>query len=821
MSPRRRPPKTTPARRAPRPFWRSALYAGLLLSAVLNAPVLSGRVPLPAGLVVGFPAFSSTRIAPPPPAHAELGDSVTQFYLWRRFAREAILEHGELPLWNPRLLGGSPFLANATSALGYPFHLLGLLLPASLAWSLKILCLPALAFFFTALAARELGASPTGSLAGGAIFALCGFLVGWQVWPQGDAALWLPLALFAIHRLRTRGSPASVALAAATLALPVLAGHPEVALYIGLTCGAFWLWLLLGEAPSGGSPSRRRFALLFVCVVVLAGCLAAIQILPTAEWVGRLVRSPAQSWHQPRPAAELVAALVSRHAKAPVNSVGVPIPEGAAYAGMLSLALAPAALAGRRSGFAIFAILLLVAAVQVAYGFGAFEWLAVNAPLVRGLRHNRAIVLLDFALALLAALGFTALTENGTAARRRRALWLGAAGLLISGAALAAVSYRHRGADVFGGPWGLRSSWAFWAASGGLILTAVWAAPPAKLWRRAAVAVLLLDLGTFAYRHVPFVDRSWLYPESEVYRFLRTRPGAPYRIATLGDASPANASMAFGLDAADGYDFVLRYTHRMLGPLASHQLAHILRFHENSVAAGDDRRLDLLNVRYLMTTRSNSSTAALEAHPERFRNVYDDRAVQVFENLRALPRAFLVPLRGVRAVETADEMLAVVSEKGFDPATMAVVAQPLRGPPSGAAAARSQVVAVEAGISRHRVRLEAAEPSLLVYSEFDYPGWGVKVNGRPAPLLRVDYALKGVEVSPGEHEVVFSFRPASAVIGGTLSLAAALATGALVVASRKSRRSEAMSPAGPKLRSLDRTGRRVRPWQEGEPSKQH
>jgi hypothetical protein len=812
MSPGRREPRTNRTRRAPRPFWRNALYGGLLLSAALNAPVLSGRVPLPAGLVIGFPAFSSTRIIPPPPAHAELGDSVTQFYLWRRFAREAVFEHGELPLWNPRLLGGIPFLANATSALAYPFHLVGLFLPTPLAWSLKILCLPALAFFFTALAARELGASPAGSLAGGAIFALCGFLVGWQVWPQGDAALWLPLAVFAIHRLRTRGSPASVALAAAALALPVLAGHPEVAIYVGLTGVAFWLWLLLGAGPSGRAPSRRRFALLFACVVVLAGCLAAIQILPTAEWVAQLVRSPAQSWHQPRPVTELAAALVSRHAKAAINPVGVAIPEGAAYAGMLSLALAPAALAGRRRGFAIFAVLLLVAAAQVAYGFGAFEWVAVNAPLLRGLRHNRAIVLLDFALALLAALGFTALTENREDPRRRRALWLGTAGLLVSGAAVATVSYQHRGADVLGGLWGIRSSWAFWAAGGGLILAAAWAAPPAKLWRRVALAVLVLDLGTFAFRHVPFVDRSWLYPESEVYRFLRTRPGAPHRIATLGDASPVNASMAFGLDAADGYDFLLRDNQRMLGPLASHQLTHTLRFRETSVAAGDDHLLDLLNVRYFITTRFNTSTAVLEARPERFRLVYDDRAVQVFENSRALPRAFLVPLRRVRAVATADEMLAVVSDRGFDPATMAVVAHPLRTPaPSAPPAGRSQVVAVEAGISRHRIRVQAAEPSLLVYSEFDYPGWGVRVNGRPAPLLRVDYALKGVQISPGEHDVIFSFRPASAMIGGTLSFGAALATGALVVASRRGpQRSGPMSPVGPALRSLHKGGRRPR-----------
>jgi uncharacterized membrane protein YfhO len=51
-----------------------------------------------------------------------------------------------------------------------------------------------------------------------------------------------------------------------------------------------------------------------------------------------------------------------------------------------------------------------------------------------------------------------------------------------------------------------------------------------------------------------------------------------------------------------------------------------------------------------------------------------------------------------------------------------------------------------------------------------FPGWEVTVDGKPAELLKTNYAFKGVFVTPGEHEVVFSYRPMTFQYGaiGTL-----------------------------------------------------
>jgi uncharacterized membrane protein YfhO len=74
------------------------------------------------------------------------------------------------------------------------------------------------------------------------------------------------------------------------------------------------------------------------------------------------------------------------------------------------------------------------------------------------------------------------------------------------------------------------------------------------------------------------------------------------------------------------------------------------------------------------------------------------------------------------------------------------------------------------------MRATAAEPSILVLSQMYYPGWKARIDGRDAPVLRVDYAFIGAVLEPGVHDVRFFYSPNSFRIGGFLS-GAALLTG--------------------------------------------
>ena len=52
-----------------------------------------------------------------------------------------------------------------------------------------------------------------------------------------------------------------------------------------------------------------------------------------------------------------------------------------------------------------------------------------------------------------------------------------------------------------------------------------------------------------------------------------------------------------------------------------------------------------------------------------------------------------------------------------------------------------------------------ARPGFLILGDTYYPGWRVQVDGTPARLLRADYLFRAVTLGPGQHRVVFRYRP--------------------------------------------------------------
>ena len=60
--------------------------------------------------------------------------------------------------------------------------------------------------------------------------------------------------------------------------------------------------------------------------------------------------------------------------------------------------------------------------------------------------------------------------------------------------------------------------------------------------------------------------------------------------------------------------------------------------------------------------------------------------------------------------------------------------------------------------------------SLLVLGDKYYRGWKATVDGKPAEIHRVDYVLRGIYLTPGKHEIRFTFDPLPFKIGKYLTL---------------------------------------------------
>ena len=64
-----------------------------------------------------------------------------------------------------------------------------------------------------------------------------------------------------------------------------------------------------------------------------------------------------------------------------------------------------------------------------------------------------------------------------------------------------------------------------------------------------------------------------------------------------------------------------------------------------------------------------------------------------------------------------------------------------------------------------------SRPGTIVFSEIYYPyGWKAIVDGEPADHYRVNYMLRALNVTPGQHHIRFEFRPDSVALGNKIAM---------------------------------------------------
>jgi hypothetical protein len=158
----------------------------------------------------------------------------------------------------------------------------------------------------------------------------------------------------------------------------------------------------------------------------------------------------------------------------------------------------------------------------------------------------------------------------------------------------------------------------------------------------------------------------------------------------------------------------------------------------------------MLNVRYLITRRFPVSGVPV---------LFEHDDYWVLENLEALPRVY-VPER-VESKGSDDEILQALAGPDFDPARVAYLNEPLHlpDPMRGEALIDTEVP------TRIAVTAQMETPGLVVLADLWFEGWKAELNGEPVPVLRINYALKGVVVPAGESRLVFSYEPAGFTTG--------------------------------------------------------
>jgi hypothetical protein len=264
--------------------------------------------------------------------------------------------------------------------------------------------------------------------------------------------------------------------------------------------------------------------------------------------------------------------------------------------------------------------------------------------------------------------------------------------------------------------------------------------------------------GSFAYvPHPPVIANlaqvrnpldQYLEP-NEVMRTLRQSDSG--RFMLLGGVQRARAArddeaITFELESVTGYQSVQLRRYwilvRRLDPRARARYQYAA-FRQPSPAL-----LDLLQVNWLIS--STDELVELGAVP-----VAQSGSLTLYRRPLTIPRASLV--FDAQAADGPEAALDAVAAPGFDPSARVVVESTPSVAPSGGASAQGVVSYVSDGPQAATLHARSPTPGIVLIRNIWDRHWHATMDGRPAPLLRADYALQAVAVPAGAHTIELSY----------------------------------------------------------------
>lgn len=701
--------------------WRIVALFVALAAAHQAETLFTARVDLPANLAFHAYPWKATGA---PAANANTGIVFTQLAPWTRIARDQVLA-GTMPLWNRHAAGGAPLLANQQTAIFHPFTLLGLPLTVGKAFTLTAALRLFVVLFFTFVLLRGWGLRDGASVFGAVAYAFCTFHIVWLLFPLGLATMMLPVALAGASELARTNSRAAYVLLTLGLALSVLGGHPESALWVWITTAAYAVYC-------------RQRIVLCASAFVVAGLLTAFFWYPTLralqtterfEKFHRLDLNPADhglswEWQLPLVAPNLLGNPVEATYRPPRGAHPAVLNDygevASGYAGLLTLALALTAPFVSRRRPLFFALGLMLFALLTFAEVPLWRDAIRALPLAGVSLHQRLRVLWDLGACIAAAV---ALDSRPSAAR------------VLAGVCLAA----------FGALYFLREPAL---TPLGLVQLAIPAATLIVFVLRPSIALatalVFVDLTAATWRYNPSAKPEDVYPETGAIAFLQKSAG-PARMAAWGWSFLPETPGWYGLEDVKTTDPVQHFSYMFLlrGYLdvdpASPDL--VLRNVERGY-------LDFLNVRWLYVPPDH--TLAPPGFVERYRGADG----VVLENTEALPRYFLV-----REASVEPDLGAAIAKSRFlaDYRVQTIVDRKPAHVPSQFAGGDVRVVRYEA--NRTVLDVDSRGWNLLVTSDTFWPGWKVRINGRPHEPVKVFGTFLGLYVPPGKARIELFYWP--------------------------------------------------------------
>lgn len=727
--------------------------------------VVRGLVPVPADLVASaylpWSDYKWGYEVGVPVKNPIVSDSISFSYPGRILGVD-LIKSGQLPLWSPYLLNGTPLLANFQSAPFSPTNIFYLVFDNTSAWSWQVIVQHLAAAIFTYLLLRYWQVSKTGSVVGGVVFAFSGFNLIWSQWNVHSlAAGFIPLLLFFEDKwLREKRILAGVGFSI-TLAMQLFSGYPQIIIYTILPLGILWLIRIW----------KKKDWLVTTFHIFVFGLLgigiALPQILPGNELIGLSQRN-----FEPIPVNWVFLRLresilffapdyFGNHATG--NYWGsknylVTI----VYVGIVPFILAVCGLFSKRKEL-ILLVLISVLSFVLAFQnpISLFLWNKNILGLQAGVFY-KSLVLFTLAVSLSAGLGFDFL-KSKLFSKPKRVLAIAVPWLVLIVFRVLTTNQVAVRNLIF--PFGV------------LTLTSFLLFLPfrfRKIGVFALITLLVFELFRFGWKFTPFVPKHLVYPTTPVWEFLikEKEKRVPFRVSG-GDITSVNLNVPYKIEFLGGYDAVYPLVAAKFNAAVNSGEAGGSPQDRFGVVSNPTSKLtNLMNMKYLFVKTGEDYDS------KRFVPVFTEKNVTILENREALPRAFMVYDWVVE--KNADLAIGKLLNPSF-PLGKKII---LESEPELEKSNPNQIPKVEYldyGEQSSKIKVETKNDGLLFVSDTFYPGWRAYIDDKETRILQADYAFRAIVIPKGSHSVKVVYEPESFAFGSKISILSVSAMIALPV----------------------------------------